>query len=291
MFGLFGLLGLFGFEADLPCDFDLPFVFDAVQAPIVSPCPRCAGSALWLTVIVTNGFFAECVWWQIVTLPVVVVVGVVVVVVPVVLVDVVVVVGWVVDVLVVVDVEIVVEVLVVVLVDVEVLVEVDVLVVELVDPVEVVVVSCCEERTLGPRTPRAAATPIPQSSASARSVAAKRAVRRGRGFTGDPPGGESGVSLSEMPLGAQTCAPPAGITRSGCCPRGGDDQPGETGNEEEIRKVEDESVTGASDQQGVGDGAVVRDRRYEVSEQAPGDASGRAGYETRGNAGERAARR
>jgi hypothetical protein len=210
---LFGLLGLFGFEAglpcdllfDLPCDFelDLPFVFEpAGHAPIVSPWRRCAATALWPTVIVTNGFFAECVWWQIVTLPVVVVVGVVVVVVPVVvLVEVVVVVGTVVDVvLVVVDVELVVDVLVVV--DVDVLVLVDVVVV-----VEPVVVSCCEERTVGPRTPRAAATPIPQSSASASSVTAKRAVRRGRGFTGGPPG-ESGVSLSEIPPIGETCGPP-----------------------------------------------------------------------------------
>jgi hypothetical protein len=131
-----------------------------------------------------------------------VVVGVVVVVVPVVvLVEVVVVVGTVVDVvLVVVDVELVVDVLVVV--DVDVLVLVDVVVV-----VEPVVVSCCEERTVGPRTPRAAATPIPQSSASASSVTAKRAVRRGRGFTGGPPG-ESGVSLSEIPPIGETCGPP-----------------------------------------------------------------------------------
>jgi hypothetical protein len=137
-------------------------------------------------VIVTPGFVFECVLWQIVTLPVVVVVGVVVVVDPVVvLVDVVVVVGVVVlVVLVEVDVDVVDEVLVLVLVLVDVLVDVDVVVVV----VEPVVVSCCDERTEGPRTPRAAATPIPQSSASARSVTAKRAVRRGRGFTGGPPG-------------------------------------------------------------------------------------------------------
>jgi hypothetical protein len=40
----------------------------APQAPIVSPCRMCAGTALELTVIVTIGFLAECVWWQIVTL-------------------------------------------------------------------------------------------------------------------------------------------------------------------------------------------------------------------------------
>jgi hypothetical protein len=134
-------------------------------------------------VIVTDGFFAEPVRWQIVTLPpVVVVVGVVVVVVPVVvLVDVVVVVGTVVVV--------VLEVLDVVEFVVEVLdvVEVDVLEVELVDEVEPVVVvvdSCWDEDGFGPRTPRAAATPSPLRSASAASVAAKRTVRRGRGFTG-----------------------------------------------------------------------------------------------------------
>jgi len=155
-------------------------------------------------VIVTNGFFAECVRWQIVTLPVVVVVGAVVVVPVVVLVDVVVVVGVVVDVVLVdVEVEVEVEVDVLVVVDVDVLVLVDVVVVV----VEPVVVSCCEERTVGPRTPRAAATPIPQSSASASSVTAKRAVRRGRGFTGGPPG-ESGVSLSEIPPIGETCGPP-----------------------------------------------------------------------------------
>jgi hypothetical protein len=159
-------------------------------------------------VIVTNGFLAEPVRWQSVTFPpVVVVVGVVVVVPVVVLVDVVVVVGTVV--VVVLDVEVVVGVVVEVLIDVDVLevdvdvgvevdvevldvVEVDVLEVELVDSVEPVVdvvVSCCDEATVGPRTPRAAATPSPLRSASAASVAAKRAVRRGRGFTGVPPGG------------------------------------------------------------------------------------------------------
>jgi hypothetical protein len=135
-----------------------------------------------------------------VALPVVVVVGVVVVVVPVVvLVDVVVVVGTVVVVLCVVDVEVVLEVLdvvdVVVLdVEVDVLdVDVDVVLVESVDPV---VVSCCEALTVGPRTPRAAATPIPQSSASAVSVTARRAVRRGRGFTGGPPGESGGLVIA-----------------------------------------------------------------------------------------------
>jgi hypothetical protein len=37
------------------------------QAPMVSPCARCAGTAFRETVIVTNGFVAECVWWQITT--------------------------------------------------------------------------------------------------------------------------------------------------------------------------------------------------------------------------------
>jgi hypothetical protein len=32
------------------------------QAPIVSPCAMCAGSAFTLTVIVTNGFDADPVW-------------------------------------------------------------------------------------------------------------------------------------------------------------------------------------------------------------------------------------
>jgi hypothetical protein len=32
------------------------------HAPIVSPCAWCAGHALVLIVIVTNGFVAECVW-------------------------------------------------------------------------------------------------------------------------------------------------------------------------------------------------------------------------------------
>lgn len=58
--------------ADLPCAvvFTLPgfFVLACVcggavgHGPSVSPCLRCAGSALWLTVIVTNGFVVECVW-------------------------------------------------------------------------------------------------------------------------------------------------------------------------------------------------------------------------------------
>jgi hypothetical protein len=39
------------------------------QGPIVSPCAKCAGSACASTVIVTNGFVAEWVWWQIVTRP------------------------------------------------------------------------------------------------------------------------------------------------------------------------------------------------------------------------------
>jgi hypothetical protein len=138
-----------------------------------------------------------------VTLPVVVVVGVVVVVPVVVLVDVVVVVGTVVVVLCVVDVEVVLEVLEVVDVvevlvldvDVEVL-DVDVVDVELVESVEPVVVSCCEALTVGPRTPRAAATPIPQRSASAVSVTARRAVRRGRGFTGGPPGESGGLVIA-----------------------------------------------------------------------------------------------
>jgi hypothetical protein len=134
-------------------------------------------------------------------LPVVVVVGVVVVVPVVVLVDVVVVVGTVVDVLCVVDVEVVLEVLEVVDV-VEVLVlDVDVEVVDVdvdvdVESVDPVVVSCCEALTVGPRTPRAAATPIPQSSASAVSVTAKRVVRRGRGFTGGPPGESGGLVIA-----------------------------------------------------------------------------------------------
>jgi hypothetical protein len=137
-------------------------------------------------VIVTDGFFAEPVRWQRVTLPpVVVVVGVVVVVVPVVvLVDVVVVVGTVV--VVVLEVVDVVE-FVLDVVEVLDVVDVDVLVVELVDevePVVLVVESCWDDDGFGPRTPRAAATPSPLRSASAASVAAKRTVRRERGFTG-----------------------------------------------------------------------------------------------------------
>jgi len=171
-------------------DFVFALLFDpAGHGPIVSPWRRCAGTAFWLTVIVTDGFFVEPVRWQIVTLPpVVVVVGVVVVVVPVVvLVDVVVVVGTVV--LVVLEVLDVVELVLEVEVEVEVLdvVDVDVLEVELVDevePVVVVVESCWDDEEFGPRTPRAAATPSPLRSASAASVAAKRTVRRGRGFTG-----------------------------------------------------------------------------------------------------------
>jgi hypothetical protein len=88
---------VFAFADDLafvdfePFDFELafPFVFALVvglsvvacvvgacvdvvvvgHGPIVSPWRMCAGSAELLTVIVTRGFFAECVWWQIVTLP------------------------------------------------------------------------------------------------------------------------------------------------------------------------------------------------------------------------------
>jgi hypothetical protein len=148
---------------------------------------------------------------------VVVVVGVVVLVV--VLVEVVVVVGTVV--LVVLDVDVVVGVVVdVVLVDVlvEVDVDVDVDVLDVEDVLVVVVVepvgSFCLETTEGPRTPRAAATPIPHSSASASTVAAKRVIRRGRGFTGDPPG-DSGGSLTKMPGRRQTCAALAKIPRSG----------------------------------------------------------------------------
>src|SRR5439155_1641023 len=84
---------------DFPFAFPFEVGFDfepGGQAPIVSPWRRCAGTAFRLTVIVTNGFVLEPVWWQIVTFSaVVVVVGVVV------LVDVVVVVGTVVEVLVV----------------------------------------------------------------------------------------------------------------------------------------------------------------------------------------------
>jgi hypothetical protein len=148
---------------------------------------------------------------------VVVVLGVVVLVV--VLVEVVVLVGAVVLVEVDVLVGVVVDVVLVdVLVEVEVDVDVDVLDVE--DVLDVVVVepvvdSSWEDATLmGPRTPRAAATPIPHSSASASTVAAKRVIRRGRGFTGDPPG-DSGGSLTKMPGRLQTCAALAKIPRSG----------------------------------------------------------------------------
>jgi hypothetical protein len=205
---LFGLFGLLGFESGLPFDFDLGFAFvfePGGQAPTVSPWRRCAARALWLTVIVTSGFVFECVWWQIVTLPAVVVVGAVVVVPVVVLVDVVVVVGVVVDV--VLDVVVVVEAVDEVDVEVLVLVDVDVLVDVVVEPVVVVVVCCGVEWGLGPRTPRAAATPSPLSSASAASVTAKRAVRRGREFTAFLRG-DLGVSLAEMPTEPQTCAPP-----------------------------------------------------------------------------------
>jgi hypothetical protein len=53
------------FDFDLDFDFDFPacFGFDfplafepAAQGPRVSPCARCAGTAFWLTVIVTPGF-------------------------------------------------------------------------------------------------------------------------------------------------------------------------------------------------------------------------------------------
>jgi hypothetical protein len=40
----------------------VPVVVVVAHGPIVSPCAMCAGSALTLTVIVTNGFFFECVW-------------------------------------------------------------------------------------------------------------------------------------------------------------------------------------------------------------------------------------
>ena len=33
----------------------------------MSPCARCAGTAFRETLIVTNGFVVECVWWQITT--------------------------------------------------------------------------------------------------------------------------------------------------------------------------------------------------------------------------------
>ena len=40
--------------------FDLALLFEpAGQGPIVSPCRRCAGTAFWLTVIVTNGLLFE----------------------------------------------------------------------------------------------------------------------------------------------------------------------------------------------------------------------------------------
>ena len=39
------------------------------HAPIVSPCAACAGQACTLIVIVTDGFVAEAVRWQIVTFP------------------------------------------------------------------------------------------------------------------------------------------------------------------------------------------------------------------------------
>ena len=212
--GLFGLFGLFGFEADFDFPFAFPFElgFDfepAGQGPIVSPWRKCAGTAFWLTVIVTNGFVFEPVRWQIVTFFAVVVVVVVVGVVVLVLVEVVVVVGTVV--VVVEEVDVVVGVVVEVVLDVELVeveVDVDVDVLEVVDVLDVVevVVCCWDATTVGPRTPRAAATPSPLRSASAASVATKRAVRRGRGFTGVPPGVSRGVSLPEMPPKHETCA-------------------------------------------------------------------------------------
>ena len=58
----------FGESVVLVVDADVVVV---PHAPIVSPCAACAGHALTLTVIVTDGFVAECVRWQIVTFPVV----------------------------------------------------------------------------------------------------------------------------------------------------------------------------------------------------------------------------
>src|SRR5918994_1610746 len=40
----------------------LQHVFAYSQAPIVSPCARCAGRAFRETRMVTNGFVVECVW-------------------------------------------------------------------------------------------------------------------------------------------------------------------------------------------------------------------------------------
>ena len=49
-----------------PCDAWVVFALcvdeGATQAPIVSPWRMCAGSALFETMIVTKGFFFECVW-------------------------------------------------------------------------------------------------------------------------------------------------------------------------------------------------------------------------------------
>jgi hypothetical protein len=62
----------FAFLAALPFLACEAFAVSAVevveQGPIVSPWRRWAGRAFRETVIVTNGCFAECVWWQIVTL-------------------------------------------------------------------------------------------------------------------------------------------------------------------------------------------------------------------------------
>jgi len=63
-----------------------PVVVVGGQAPIVSPCFMCAGTALWLTEIWTHGLLAEPVRWHIVAFASVVVVPVVVVVTPVVVV-------------------------------------------------------------------------------------------------------------------------------------------------------------------------------------------------------------
>ncbi|HEV2711883.1 MAG TPA: hypothetical protein VGU26_02210 [Gaiellaceae bacterium] len=43
-----------------PCD--AAFLDVCGHGPIVSPWRRCAGTAFRDTVIVTNGFFCECVW-------------------------------------------------------------------------------------------------------------------------------------------------------------------------------------------------------------------------------------
>jgi len=51
----------------LPWLFDVFFVCDVGHGPIVSPWCWCPFRDAWATVIVTNGCFFECVWWQIVT--------------------------------------------------------------------------------------------------------------------------------------------------------------------------------------------------------------------------------